>query len=91
MGDTALFGDMKLIAERYHPDLVMIPIGGHFVMDPDAAAYAIREYLKPKYVIPMHYGTTPQLKGTPEEFIKALGPTSAKVLVMQPGETHAFE
>ena len=91
MGDTDLFGDMKLIAERYNPDLVMIPIGGHFVMDPAAAAYAIREYLKPKYVIPMHYGTTPQLKGTPEEFIKALGPSATKVLVMQPGETHSFE
>lgn len=90
MGDTALFGDMKMIGERYRPDLVMIPIGGHFVLDPGDAAFAIREYLKPRHVIPMHYGTTPLLKGTPQEFIAALGQTSTEVLVMQPGETRQF-
>lgn len=90
MGDTGLFGDMRLIGSYYKPDLVMIPIGGHFVMDPKDAAYAIRNYLKPKYAIPMHYGTTPQLKGTPEEFIRALGKSSTKVVVMQPGETKTF-
>ncbi len=76
MGDTALFSDMRLIAERYHPDLVLIPIGGHFVMDPADAAYAVREWLKPAHVIPMHYGTTPLLKGTPEQFRAALGASS---------------
>src|SRR6266700_2015467 len=33
MGDTGLFGDMTLIGSYYKPDLIMIPIGGHFVMD----------------------------------------------------------
>jgi L-ascorbate metabolism protein UlaG (beta-lactamase superfamily) len=73
MGDTGLFGDMKFIGEYYHPELVLIPVGGHFVMSPEDAAYATRQYLKPKYVIPMHYGTNPNLKGTPEAYIKALG------------------
>jgi L-ascorbate metabolism protein UlaG (beta-lactamase superfamily) len=90
MGDTALFGDMKLIGERYHPDLLMIPIGGHFVMDPVDAAYATREMIRPKGVIPMHYGTTPLLKGTPEEFEHALGVTDIKVYVMQPGDALQF-
>jgi L-ascorbate metabolism protein UlaG (beta-lactamase superfamily) len=90
MGDTALFGDMKLIGDLYHPDVVLIPIGGHFVMDPVAAAYAINVFLKPAHAIPMHYGTIPQLKGTPEEFIKALGNTSTKVHVMTPGEEIDF-
>ena len=48
MGDTDLFGDMKLIAERYKPDLILIPIGGNFTMDPADAALATREFLKPK-------------------------------------------
>ena len=65
MGDTGLFGDMKLIGEYYKPDLIMIPIGGHFVMDPKDAAYATNQMLKPKYAIPFHYGTFPVLKGTP--------------------------
>ena len=90
MGDTALFGDMKLIGERYHPDLLMIPIGGHFVMDPVDAAYATGEMIHPKGVIPMHYGTTPLLKGTPEEFIRALGQTDIKVYRMEPGESLEF-
>jgi L-ascorbate metabolism protein UlaG (beta-lactamase superfamily) len=90
MGDTALFGDMKFIGEHYRPDLIMIPIGGHFVMTPQDAAYATNEYLKPKFAIPIHYGTIPQLKGTPQEYIKALGKTSTKVFAMNPGDKLTF-
>jgi len=90
MGDTGIFGDMKLIGEYYKPDLILMPIGGHFVMDPKDAAYATKELLKPKFVIPMHYGTTPVLKGTPEEYLAALGQTSTKVFVMNPGDKLEF-
>jgi L-ascorbate metabolism protein UlaG (beta-lactamase superfamily) len=92
MGDTGLFSDMKFIGEYYKPDIVLIPIGGgQFVMDPVDAAYAVREWLKPRYAIPMHYGTTPALKGTPKEFIDALGSsTSTKVVVMNPGDKVDF-
>jgi L-ascorbate metabolism protein UlaG (beta-lactamase superfamily) len=90
MGDTGLFGDMRLIADRFHPDVVLIPIGGHFVMDPNDAAFAVREWLKPKFALPMHYGTNPMLKGTPEEFTQALGKTATKVIVLQPGEKATF-
>jgi len=90
MGDTGLFGDLKLIGERYKPDLVLIPIGGHFVLNPVDAAFAIREYLKPRFVIPMHYGTFPLLKGTPEEFTAALGSTPTKVMVLKPGDEVEF-
>ncbi len=89
-GDTALFGDMKLIGEYYKPDLLLIPIGGHFVMDPKAAAYATREWIKPKFAIPNHYGTNALLKGTPAEYIEALGKTSTKVFVINPGEKVEF-
>ena len=90
MGDTGLFGDLQLIADRYRPDLVLIPIGGHFVMDPRDAAFATRQYLKPRYAIPMHYGTNPMLKGTPEEYVRALGQTETKVLALSPGEQVQF-
>lgn len=86
MGDTALFGDMRLIAERYHPDLILIPIGGHFTMDPQDAAFATKNWLKPRHAIPIHYGTTPLLAGTPAEYLDALGKSSVKVDVLQPGE-----
>lgn len=90
MGDTGLFGDMKFIGEYYKPDLVMIPIGGHFVMSPKDAAYATREFLKPKYAIPVHYGTFPVLRGTPKEYIEALGKTATQVIVMNPGDNVTF-
>jgi len=91
MGDTGVFGDMRLIAEMYQPDLVLMPIGGgQYVMNPADAAFAARELIKARAVIPMHYGTNPALPGTPAEFIQALGKSPVKVLVMQPGEVLAF-
>jgi L-ascorbate metabolism protein UlaG (beta-lactamase superfamily) len=90
MGDTGVFGDMKFIGEYYKPDLVMIPIGGHFVMDPKDAAYATNNLLKPRFAIPMHYGTNPFLKGTPEEYIAALGSSPTKVFPINPGDKLNF-
>jgi L-ascorbate metabolism protein UlaG (beta-lactamase superfamily) len=91
MGDTGLFGDMRLIGEYYKPDLVMIPIGGHFVMDPRDAAYATREMLKPRYAIPFHYGTFPVLRGTPAEYQQFLGTSSTtQVFPISPGDKLSF-
>jgi L-ascorbate metabolism protein UlaG (beta-lactamase superfamily) len=90
MGDTGLFGDMRFIGEYYRPDLVLIPIGGHFVLSPADAAFATNRYLKPRFAIPMHYGTNPNLKGTPEEYVRALGKTPTKVLLPKPGEALKF-
>lgn len=90
MGDTGLFGDMKFIGDYYKPDLIMIPIGGHFVMSPKDAAFATREWLKPKYAIPIHYATTPVLKGTPQEYMQALGTTATKVFPINPGDKLTF-
>jgi L-ascorbate metabolism protein UlaG (beta-lactamase superfamily) len=91
MGDTGVFGDMRLIGEMYHPDVVLMPIGNHFVMSPQDAAMAIRTMIKPRYVIPIHYGTTPQLRGTPAELISAMaGAPSPVILVPQPGQKYDF-
>lgn len=65
-GDTALFSSMALIGERFRPTHALLPIGGHFTMDPAAAAAALG-LLKARSVVPMHYGTFPLLKGTPEQ------------------------
>lgn len=89
-GDTAVFSDMALINRFYAPDLALVCIGGHFTMDPQGAAYAVRELIKPKRVIPIHYGTYPVINRTPEEFKTALGDTDIKILVMKPGEALKF-
>lgn len=85
-GDTGVFGDMKMIGEYYKPDLALVCIGGWFTMGPVEAAYAMGNLMQPKIVVPMHYGTFPPLKGTPQEFIDALGDSPVKVKVMSPGE-----
>ena len=90
MGDTGLFGDMRLIGDYYKPDLVMLPIGGFFVMDPRDAAYATKEMLRPKFAIPFHYGTFPVLKGTPQEYQAALGQTTTQVFPLSPGDKQTF-
>ncbi len=64
-GDTAVFGDMKIIGELYAPELALLPIGDHYTMSPREAALAIR-LLGVKHVVPMHYGTFPVLTGRPE-------------------------
>jgi L-ascorbate metabolism protein UlaG (beta-lactamase superfamily) len=85
-GDTAVFKDMELIRELYHPEVVMLPIGSHYVMNPAEAALACR-LLKPRFVIPMHYGTFPVLTGTPEELKERLKGEDITVLALKPGET----
>jgi L-ascorbate metabolism protein UlaG (beta-lactamase superfamily) len=85
-GDTALFGDMRLIRELYAPEIAFLPIGDHFTMGPAAAAKAA-EFLGVRQVVPMHYGTFPMLTGTPGELKKLVEPRGVDVLVLKPGET----
>jgi L-ascorbate metabolism protein UlaG (beta-lactamase superfamily) len=90
MGDTGLFADMKFISEYYKPDVVLIPIGGNFTMGPEDAAYAIREWIKPKAVIPMHYNSNPLAAGTLAEFQAAMQGSTIKVLGLSEGESAEF-
>jgi L-ascorbate metabolism protein UlaG (beta-lactamase superfamily) len=85
-GDTCVFGDMKIIAELYQPELLFLPIGDLYTMDPREAAYACR-LMNAKRVVPMHYGTFPPLTGTPEELKRLTADLGTEVLAMKPGET----
>jgi len=88
-GDTCLFGDMKLIAERNPPDVLCVPIGGHYTMGIDDAAYACG-LVGAATVLPMHYGTFPAIEADPQEFKSQVeGSTSSQVVVLEPGGTHS--
>jgi L-ascorbate metabolism protein UlaG (beta-lactamase superfamily) len=87
-GDTAAFSDMALIAELYAPEIALLPIGDVFTMAPREAAIAAR-MLKPKWIVPCHYGTSPRLTGTPDQLreeLKKLG-VQAEVIALEPGQT----
>ena len=81
-GDTNVFGDMALIARIYQPDVAVLPIGGHYTMDPREAAVAL-ELLGVKRCVPCHYGTFPLLAGTPEQ-LRELA-RDVEVLAPEPG------
>lgn len=86
-GDTAVFGDMKLIGELYEPELACLPIGDLFTMGPREAAKAIR-LLNVRHVIPMHYGTFPVLTGTPAALCNITQDIlGLEIHALKPGET----
>jgi L-ascorbate metabolism protein UlaG (beta-lactamase superfamily) len=84
-GDTALFGDMKMIAEVYTPEIAFLPIGDLYTMGPDTAAIAAR-WLGVRQVVPMHWGTFPALTGTPAALKANLEKSGIDVLELRPGE-----
>jgi L-ascorbate metabolism protein UlaG (beta-lactamase superfamily) len=84
-GDTALFSDMRLVRDRYAPQIAFLPIGDRYTMGPEDAAIAA-EWLGVKTVVPMHYGTFPELTGTAEEFRTFAAPRGIRVVELRPGE-----
>lgn len=85
MGDTTIFGDMKLIGEIYRPDVACVPIGDRFTMGPELATRAT-ELVAPKVAIPIHYGTWPPIDQDPADF----QPAGVDVKVLAPGDTFTW-
>jgi L-ascorbate metabolism protein UlaG (beta-lactamase superfamily) len=89
-GDTCLFGDMRLIAERNPVDVALLPIGGHYTMDRHDAVAAV-EFVGAPIAIPMHYDTFPAIETDSEAFkAEVESQTSSRVVLLKPGETHAL-
>ena len=86
-GDTGLFSDMRLIAEwaEERLDVALLPIGGRFTMDVEDAARAA-EFLRAKYIIPMHYNTFEPIKADPSRLIPLLQDISTRVIILKPGD-----
>ena len=84
-GDTCLTSEMKTIKELYAPQIAMLPIGGNYTMDVDHAAIAAK-WLGVRTVIPMHYGTFPEIEADVEKFIKLVNMNNTTVGVLNPEE-----
>jgi L-ascorbate metabolism protein UlaG (beta-lactamase superfamily) len=90
-GDTALFSDMKLIGQLYHPDVALLPIGGRFTMGP-AEAMIAANFIGAKTVIPIHYNTWDKIRADPSQFKTAIEKTTdIRVKILQPGESIIIE
>ena len=88
-GDTWLFGDMSLIEELYHPDILLFGVGGGpYTQDPKTAALAIRKYFHPTTIVPMHYGTFPGL--ATEAQVRATFGGDRRAVILTPGQSRTF-
>ena len=89
LGDTGLFGDLKLIAERTPVDVALIPIGGHYTMDRHDAVVAAK-LVGAGTVIPCHYNTFPPIETDAQAFKSDVeSQTSSKVVVLDVDQTHS--
>lgn len=86
-GDTALFTDMNLIGDLYHPDVALLPIGGRYTMGTSEAMMAAN-FVGAKTVIPIHYNTWDRIAADPVSFKTALERTTdLTVKILKPGES----
>jgi L-ascorbate metabolism protein UlaG (beta-lactamase superfamily) len=94
-GDTDLFGDMKMLGERYQPNLAIVCVGGGpNTMDPAEAARAC-EWLGVSHAVPVHYAHNANVLGVGagEEFRKAMARIAPQihVTVLKPGESQLIQ
>jgi L-ascorbate metabolism protein UlaG (beta-lactamase superfamily) len=88
LGDTGLFSDLKLIAERTPVDVAIVPIGGHYTMDREDAVVAAK-LIGAGTVIPCHYNTFPLVETDAGAFKADVeSQTSSKVVLLEPNQTH---
>ena len=89
LGDTCLFSDMQLIAQRGDKvDLALVPIGGHYTMDRFDAVTAVH-FINPQQVIPCHYNTFPPIETDAHAFKQDVQDAGfSEVVVLEPGGTH---
>jgi L-ascorbate metabolism protein UlaG (beta-lactamase superfamily) len=89
LGDTALFSDLRLVAQQTDGiDVALMCIGGHYTMDRHDAVLAA-EWLGATTIIPCHYDTFPPIETDAEAFKADVeGSTASNVEILNPGDTH---
>lgn len=88
-GDTGLLSELEMLGERENIEVALLPIGDNFTMGVMDAVYAA-SLLRPRMVIPMHYGTFPVIEQDPEEFKEHVERLGMRCKILQPGESYEF-
>ena len=84
-GDTGLTSEMKIIKELYRPNIALLPIGGHYTMDAEHAAVAA-DWIGAQTVIPMHYGTFPEIQADLEKFMRLIQINNSNCVILNPNK-----
>jgi len=85
-GDTSLTIEMKVLADLYQLDYAILPIGGHFTMDPEDALMATK-YFNCDKVIGVHYNTFPQIEIDTQAAKELFAKANKQLLLPAIGET----
>jgi L-ascorbate metabolism protein UlaG (beta-lactamase superfamily) len=89
-GDTGLFSDMELIGDE-GLDVAMLPIGDVYTMGVDDSIKAVK-FLRPKYVVPMHYNTFEAIVQDVAAWADTINrETNAQPVVIDPGQSYTLE
>lgn len=86
MGDTDVFGDMRLIDDLYRPEIGLVPIGDRFTMGAHNAAFACSRFFSFRLVVPCHYGTFPLLAQSADVFVEEMSGSRTVVHVPEKNE-----
>ena len=91
-GDTGIFESMRLLGQLYTIDVALLPVGDAFTMGSFQAAKALT-LLRPRKVVPMHYGTFPVLEQDASRFVELAKKESPEVeiVVLEPGQEYILE
>lgn len=84
-GDTALFGDLALIAEEAEIEAALLPVGGVYTMGIRDAVRAAR-LLRAGKMVPMHYNTWEPIAVDEGEMMEAVREQPFELVVLRPGE-----
>lgn len=85
-GDTCYFADLEWYADRYDIDLLLLPIGDNFTMDPEEAV-AVAEIFQPELTVPLHYDTFPYIEVDTAKWVEMMREAGLDAEVVDPGNS----
>ncbi len=91
-GNTGISADMQVYGSIYPIHVALLPIGGVSTMDAYQASQSLR-LLRPAKVIPMYFGTFPNLAPSADQFVKLAQQANSKVEVnvLKPGQSYILK
>lgn len=74
LGDIGCIPEVDMLDKMHQPDVLFVPIGGHYTLDREEVVRLIH-MIQPKVIVPMHYKSNdfgPNVIGTLDEFTQLM-------------------
>ena len=87
-GDTGMMTEMELFSKYFGEiNLAILPIGGHYTMDINAAAFAAKNLLKTKKVLGCHFDTFEKIEIEHQESLEIFRNSGVELILPKLGES----